>query len=392
MSRVNRNWKRILPLLCAAALMVGGCGNDLGDPAEQNPDPPAGTPDPAPQEQDPVGVWKHETGPFVTYYDDGESTWEGQYFVLYADGTARITYLHLQTDAVLCYDFFYTVIDDVLLFGWNDSYRENIFNESGFLVFDLPDDNTLVLDGGYDEPSVFSRQPAVPPEFDCGTLETVASFTDLAQQPHYDSGLAFDGMDLWFTAENDKTYPVSPDTGALGTPIALSTAPYVHAMQGDNFWSHDDDEIAQRRSMANVMIDTVDTDNDLMAKMDIHALAFDPVESMLWIHGRDTAANKNRFLKVDATGEPDVLVDSIDFPLYSEALTWDGTHLWMLYGEEPQLLVKIDVSTFKAVRSYLIDEPYVYFYGIAAADGNIFMIGRDDDADTGVLLEVKPID
>lgn len=393
-------------IVIMVGLIAAGCESGVGDPnpqdpAPQMPDPQSPNPPPPSQKPpakddeqpaDPSGIWKHETGPFASWTYDG-AEWKGEYLVLRPDGTFRMVIAETRTGALECYDGIYVTVDDILLVSFDyGGEGEFVFDEgSSFVVYSLPDESTLAFKSAGGDLTKFSRQTELPFEFDCHALTTVATFAGLEVFPDYESGLAFDGDQLWFTDyENGDVYPVDPITGALGTPIELSSARYVHATQGDEFWTSDGNDEAQRRSKADVLGDSIKTDTDLDLDFEITAMAFNPDNQTLWLHGYDYTDNVNRFHAVNAGAEPDVLLVSALFGPELVGATWDGTYLWGLTDNSPQALLQIHPRTFKVLVTYQLESSANYYNGIASVGSSTFLIGVDYNSESGVLTEVKP--
>lgn len=400
MQRAKENL--LLAMMVAAISMVAaGCESGVGgptpnDPAPSNPAP--GHPDNVPPAKgdeivkDPSGVWKHETGPFANYGYQGME-WVGQYLVLEKDGSFRMVMAETTTGALECYDGIYIAIHDAIFLSFDYGYAEEFFaEESSFLVFGLPDDNTLTLKGASEQPTTFRREAALPAAFNCGALEMVALFDNIPAYPDDDGGLAFDGVKLWFTDENDdKVYPIDPDTAALGTPITLDGARIVHASTGADFWGFHDSRVAERRNPANVQIDAVSTKTDLgVEDFYIEALAFNATNQTLWLHGYDEALGASRFLAVNAAAEPDVLLGNSPFPVTLTGVAWDGEYLWGLGRNEVQSVMLIHPRTFKVLATYKVPPDGVYYNGIAAVGDSLFLIAGDYRDYTAVLSEFKP--
>jgi hypothetical protein len=149
-------------------------------------------------------------------------------------------------------------------------------------------------------------------------------------------------------------------------------------------------EEAQRRSPADVEVDEVDTETDLGAELSIRGIAYDEVGNVLWLHGflRDQVVRA--FLRVNSDAEPDILISTDTFDTFISALTWDGTNLWALVGSgQNALIVQIDVGTIKAIATYRNPDPTVEWRGIAAVNGNLFLLG-EAGGNEGVLYEVTP--
>jgi hypothetical protein len=187
-------------------------------------------------------------------------------------------------------------------------------------------------------------------------------------------------------------YPIDPAAGTLGTPIVLTDANIVHAAQGDELWVHDGDRDAERRSKADVKSKTVETDNELGFDFEIRSLAFNPVNSTLWLHGYDYEDRVNRILVVNTSGASDILLSSPVIGLSVAAMTWDGSYLWALADENPASIYQIHPRTFKVLATYKLDsDAGAYYHGIASVGSSLYLIGSADNEFSGVLTEVKPV-
>lgn len=408
MNRLCRKLSTCLMATLVTASVVG-CGatgpqpSPTPDPTpapnptpDPNPTPqPTPSPDPDPfprpapeEEQDPSGVWRYQTGPIGQSFDyDFEFQFE--YLVLNSNGTMQLSLRSPSTGALRCWYGIHSVIEDTLFINIDYDY-DDFFGFTGFAFFFMPDENTLELIGVRGELSVLTREPELPQEFDCGTLNVLNRFDDLAVRPDDDTGLAFDGTVLWFTDNVDrKAYPIAPQTGTLGAPLDLTNGRYVHAAQGLDFWTHDQGPSAKRLTRANAIVDEVNTSTDLAEPLQLEALAFDSVDNVLWMHGYNSTDRVHRFLKVNAEVEPDALLDKADFDQFLLALTWDGASLWAITGY-PQSVIQIDASTMKAIATYRVPDGQIEWQGIAAIDSSLFLIGDDYRNRAGVLIEVQP--
>jgi hypothetical protein len=255
--------------------------------------------------------------------------------------------------------------------------------------------DTLRLTDNLGVTLIFSRATAVAPAFECLALAEQQRFTGLPE-PDYSTGLAFDGLSLWYTELNTgMVYPVDPGTGAAGTPVDLgffSQYAYVHAAQAGDFWTHCNcggNEKAVRRSPGGSDVDTVDTDVDLGEKLGIRALAFDPAAGVLWIAGNSADSYAGRLLQVATDVEPDTLVSSAAFATELRALAFDGSNLWGLTQDAPQSVLRIDPATARATATYAVPAASVDWRGVAAVAGQIFLVGATP-SNEGVLVAYAP--
>jgi hypothetical protein len=165
----------------------------------------------------------------------------------------------------------------------------------------------------------------------------------------------------------------------------------VHAAQGDHLWLFDTAggmEVAQRRTLAGGVVDEVDTDDDLSYDVSIDALAYDG-SGVLWIFGESDADDVYRFLRIDATEEPDVLLNTYEFDLALRAAASDGTHVWVIVNESPYEVLELDPADFAVVATYSAPDRTTSWRGIASVGEHLVLLGTDY-LDRGVLVEVQP--
>lgn len=338
------------------------------------------------EKTDPTGVWRFESGPFLSgpYINSVPA-----YMVFNADGSGRLTMVHPETGIVSCSNLFHTRIDGVALFVSfiYDGYSENLEGAS-FLLYDLPDDNTLEIVTSSGQPSIFRREAEIPAEFNCRPVSAVQEVANFGVAPYYDSGLAFDGAVLWFgNRDAYMVQPVTPDGGMLSTALPANMSHAVHAIQNGDFWMAQGQQL-QRRTTADAFVDDVRMFTDLGVDFHADAAAFIPGESVLWAFGENEDDREMQFVKIDAEAEPDVLLEKVRFDTYIEALSWDGTHMWALTGDLVSTIARIDMSTFKAVATYEIPSRYNW-RGIAAVGSRIFLIGEQRNDYGGVFMEIS---
>jgi hypothetical protein len=234
----------------------------------------------------------------------------------------------------------------------------------------------------------FERASAVEAAFECVELPETRRFTGLPK-PNYWTGLAYDGTSLWYEAEAGGVYPVDPATGNVGTPASL-VAPFthVHAVQGGDFWTHcacGGSREAWRVTAAGVFVDEVRPGSDFGSELSVDAIARDDVGAALWLYGYSYEAQTRRLLQVQSDLEPDVLLASVDVGFYVRALTWDGSALFGLQGTT---LYRIDPLTGLVTATYTLPDSTVEWYGVAAANGELWVVGRSGG--DGVLVSVAP--
>jgi hypothetical protein len=254
---------------------------------------------------------------------------------------------------------------------------------------------------------LLSALAVLAPSFGCGgggdggdggdaNLPVTATFDLGALFPHSFTGLAYDGTFLWFEDDvGGQVYPVNPDTGAVGAPIALGPSPHVHAVQADAFWTHcgcGGSREAQLRTKTDTLLDEISTETELGFPLGlrVRGIAFDSVAGIVWLHGQDRETDVRQFVGVDASGEPDVTVSGSTFDSSIRSMTWDGAHMWALAdGAGGQVVERIDMTTFEVVQQFAAPRSDVDWQGIASVAGRLFLVGTTA-ATTGILIEVAP--
>src|SRR5262245_7383024 len=345
-----------------------------------------------------TAAWRWVSGPAFAGPPFSDQDFEGtlRFLVLNDDGTLELLSQDEGSDTLFCNHGVYSTTHDGLVL----EIRREFSSVTILFLRDQPDGQTLVLTDVTGEESVFDREAAVPASLECLTLNVQTVHSGYSAVPTFFTGLAFDGTFLWFTDENEEdVFPIDPMTGALGVPVQLVASQFqmVHACQGTDFWTHcrcGGSQEAQRRTQADVFVDQVDTENDLLNEISVRGIAYDAVGNVLWLHGFGRDDRIARFLQVDSNAEPDVLLSSDDFNVDLLSIAWDGTNMWGITSI--QNIVRIDVGTFKATATYETPDVNVEWRGIASAPASsgigtsLYLIGRDTVTGEGVLAEVQP--
>lgn len=387
-------------LVAALAGCVPQMAEDLApSPDSMTPDtgndsnPPDAAPDNAVPPKDIVGVWKRQSGELAIV---DSSLGKLGFLEFDSSGIANLSIRDPESNVLICEDALFTKVSDdaVLLDGGASRLAGRAFFSTRVALVDMPDDDTLrLLDDTSNELAVFQRVASIPDEEQCDTLDIVAEF-DGFDEAHYGAGLAFDGTSLWYTRDSDgKVIPIDPATGAAGTPLdLLPNFNKVHAAQDGDFWAVcfcGSTDLIQRRNAAAAVVDAI-PDSITPFSFDERAIAFDPVEKIVWVHGSNRDKNGQPvFLKIDAEQEPDVLVSTFDFNFSFEAITYDGK---FLYGIASYLnvIVQIDPASGKAVATYqLPDRRNVEWDALAIVDSDFYVLGDDYRDGTSFLVQLS---
>lgn len=342
------------------------------------------------------GTWAYVSGPAFTAgaFADDDTNSTPRYLVLDPDGRATLIRQEQTSEVVFCTEGVFTFDDEALFLQLDLRFEwETTIFRLGLVGGEMH------LKDSAGNTSVFAAVGSLPAAFRCGTLTEHSRHAGLSEFPSFFTGLAWDGASLWFTTDDYEVVPISPLTGVVGPPIffGFDQFRHVHAAQGTDLWIHcgcGHNEEAKRKTQAGVVLDTVDTLDDLGEELALHAIAFDPANSTLWLQGFSFLLQNGRIMKVSSDLEPDVLVQTVDFDVRLRSWTWDGTWLWGITLQ--QSVVRIDPVTLKSVATYESPDPSIEWAGIASAPAtagggaSLYLIGQDDLTSEGVLIEVQP--
>lgn len=349
---------------------------------------------PAPEPEPTLfGNWRMTAGSFFV-----DLEFKSEMLVLNEDGTGEWMLKHPLSNALLRIDLLHVLQGDTL-------------SVSFLLQGGIGGDYTMVLDGidgmrlaGRDSTpaglvegriATFEREPELPVSLRMRSLTVVNRFDELSR-PSKINDLVSDGTALYFQTpdiEFGAMQKIDPDTGAiLDSFTSFAGAQNIQTTQDGGFWSHCGcGGSNDARLTDGTVSDTVDTE-DLSAKIQIHAMAFDPAARRLWLTGSNNQG-KFKMLEVDADAEPDVLIESRTFAHRPDGLTTDGTDLWVIInvigGANTSTIVQIDKTTLKAIATYESPDPDVEWTGITFHNDRLFLLGADA-ADEGVIVEVAP--
>jgi hypothetical protein len=338
---------------------------------------------------DVAGIWHYTTG--GSSGDSilaGETDSKPEFITLNADGTGRLNLVDPDTGVLTCGRFAYSR-------GTGLSVDLSQFSFSGTAVWQgQVEGDTLSLSDAAGNTSTFERAAEVAPEFECKTFTENARFEGLPE-PESFSGLAFDGTSLWYEEENtEMIQQVDPASGALGTPVDLSSSQFshVHAMQAGDFWAHcgcGGSQEAQRRTMADVFVDEVDTENDLGEEISVRGIAYDPAGARLWLQGSmREGARSGVLLEVDSDAEPDVLISTKELDVSLRSMTFDGTNFWGVSGSGgSQVVIQFNPNA-QVLATYESPDNNINWIGIAAVAGQLYIVG--ESTGSGVIIAVTP--
>lgn len=383
------NTKTLWVTLLGLLLMTTGCP-PVGDEMVPLPMPGASDPDPTPSPGQPnppekpvdvprvTGVWERTNGNFLDYETFGRDL---EYLVFSDTGVVTVIVREPESNILMCFESLFSRLSDDALFISNGGSQTEGIRGSQIVFFSMADDDSLeLIDDTRGTLTTFRRAAELPEESQCGTLIETGRF-DGYPEPHYATGLAFDGTSLFYTADSNDILPIDPTTGAVGTPITLATGSrFVQAVQSDDFWLNcycSTAEFIKRRTRAGTDVDIV-TSAELGMEFFAKAAAFDESEKILYVLGEDESAGRaSTILKVNAESEPDVLLDAAPLGYFNiDAATMHDGALFAVLGY-PQQIVQIDPATLKAVKSFAIPTEFIEWYGIASVGDDLVMLGEN---------------
>jgi hypothetical protein len=237
------------------------------------------------------------------------------------------------------------------------------------------------------ETVAFERVDAVPAEYVCGELAVTKLYTGLPT-PDNNTGLAYDGTQLWYTLDEfpSNLQSVDPGTGTPGATVAALTYPLVQGCQGTDFWlTQSGSRKTQLRQPDDTLLDDVDTDLGLLTPVTVDAVTYDSDNHELWIHGNDSLGAR-QMLRVDSDAEPDALISADPLDVEIEALAWRSDSLWALIDARAYFVVQFD-SALTPVRTYAAPRPQAEWRGLAWVDDSLYLIG--EERDEGVLVQTQ---
>ncbi len=325
------------------------------------------------------GVW-HRTST-ETMQAGGDT--ELDYMVLNDDYTAVFHFRSPSLGLFVCHHGLFLPGPGIMFLAFPNLFEGTLMGQ-----YEMVDANTVSMVSPDGETIVFEHVDALPAEYVCGELAVTNTFTALPR-PDSDSGLAYDGTQLWYTLDASlNLQPVAPGTGAAGAPVAALTYPYVQACQGTDFWLiQSGSKKTQLRNQGNVLMDEVDTDVGLATPTTIHAVTYDADDHVLWIHGTASGLGVGQMLRVNSDAEPDVLIGVNPLDVEIEALAWHSATLWALIDAGPYIVVQFDPVTLVPVRTYLTPRPEAHWRGLAWIGDSLYLIG--DEAGEGVLVQTQ---
>jgi hypothetical protein len=329
----------------------------------------------------PVGIWERTNGLMLLGYVGTVDL-----MVLEADGTAKLS----------------TRIDSGIACGRalhakgaaNDLFLDSSVTGSGaakLFQFRAPDPERLDLVDSSGNVISFARHAEVPSDLACGEVQVVARFSDLPDP--VGGGLAFDGAALWYTDRDGHEVSVDPSSGAPGATLDL--AGEIAAAAGQSFWMTHVDQ--SRREDVTLMarngavLDVVTTPVVAGDSPSVKGVAVDPQSDRVFLM-TSAQDGTDPLFSVRTAGEPDTFSTLGDGGRDRSTIAFDGRDIWALTFRSNNL-VRIDPQTGAAVQTFLLPGGLVRWNGIAAVNGDLFVVGVEFTAqfeEHGVLIRVRP--
>ncbi|MCA9256986.1 MAG: hypothetical protein KDA33_15160 [Phycisphaerales bacterium] len=396
--------KQTMTMLLACMCVMGAvaCDPQKGEDLLPMPDPvvdPTNPGDPTDAPNDPnneppardiKGVWKRTSGRLSIvdpFFGDIE-------FVSFDEtGVMRLSIRDSRTNVLHCQDAVFSRLSDdtIIMDGGFDFFVDRAYFGTRVALLDMADDDSLNLrDDTRGESAAFERVAEIPEVSLCNSLTKVADFKEL-DEPGGGTGLVFDGTSLWYTRRDDSmTIPVNPENGDAGLGhIFTSSFRVAQAIQDGKFWlscNCGSSTVAELKTTADVVEEQVSV-TEVGFDFDTDAIAFDDVLDELWMFGFDRDNNRSVFVRMDATQEPDVVLDVFEFSYFFDSIAHDGEFLYGLDGDLLSI-IQIDPQTGKAVATFPLPDERVDWRALEFVDGDFFVLGEEFDSNDGRLIRL----
>jgi len=323
------------------------------------------------------GVWRYREGGALS-----EGTFVPTFLALNADGTGSLNRRQPATSVLSCTKLRYARGGGVPTLTLQQEHSVSLVGvvTEGSDVLRITDDLGT---------SVFDRAEQIDPAAECALLTETRRLTDVPV-PFSGGGLAFDGTNFVYLNDDFDPVVVNATTGATGSPptlAGLGRMPY--AAEGGDFWGLcgcGGNDVAVRSSVTGTTVDEV-RPADFGEPTFLQSLAVPPTGGQLFLlASRGGSAFSARLLLVNTAAEPDTLLTAFDFDAPLGSFAHDGTSLWGLTGRQ---VVRIDPQTARATGTFLIPDASTDWIAIAAAGGQVFLVGRTS-GNEGVIGTFTP--
>lgn len=224
--------------------------------------------------------------------------------------------------------------------------------------------------------TVFTKTDEVPASEAC-TVATVTVLPLPYSFPGYFGNLASDGTNLWYQNTVGDLVAIDPLTGTTAsTPVASPGFPI--ASQGGDFWTMchcGGDDVIRRWTLPNTAVDDVDMSTLLGSggySLDSAGVSTD---GTLWVSGYRYDTASSMLAQLDTTGEPDILLQTLEGPLDNGQITFLGADRWVIASGLTQKLARVGPGGL-AVETLSLPGTF-YPYSIASHGGALYVTSED---------------
>ena len=365
------------------ALFIG-CATNVAPPL---PIEQPGDVAPLPAARGLIGTWQVDEPGLLSFLGDFVST--PMYVAFRPDGNGRVHSFDARSGSYECQPFNFVDLEVGVQIG-------SLNVGSLLMLYDIFDEAQLELVDSFGARALLTRTEGIPAELQCGSVEVVNTIETLPERPHYATGLAYQGVilgqnvpGLWYTGDSRISYAVNPETGELVTTSAFSEARYVQAAEGISLWNtcNCGSDIVQRRTHLNGLIDDIEHFRLPDVDFSTGAAAFDSVNNELWVSGTDHELGGEFIKRINAQGEPDVVVATLPATRIEAMSSFDG-RTWAL--KQTGTILEIDRATGKTLKAFEAPKILAEWHGIAVVGDRVFLIGeREGLFDSGILVEAR---
>lgn len=234
--------------------------------------------------------------------------------------------------------------------------------------------------------TVFTRTDEVPATEAC-TFATTTVFPLAASFPGYSGNLASDGTYLYYQTSADVLVALDPMTGTTASTLAGSPGFPIAAEANGDLWTmcHCGGDMLRRWTLPSTNVDDVDVEDLLGSGFSIEGAAVSG--GRLWVPGYRYDTGTSVLMEIDATGEPDVLVQTHTGPLDGRPVTFVDGERWVLaYGLTPKI-ARVGTDG-RAAETLSLPSSVDYPYGFTS-HGGVFYVTVYDDLYQSALVRIE---
>lgn len=334
-----------------------------------------------------AGDWQYVSGPIFQHPGTYPLDLAVDYLSFAKDGTGTV-FGSLPSGVHGCAGVLFSVINKSTV----AIDAPEIDDGSRLFRWSKPDGNTLVLTDDLGNESTFTLAASIPAASQCAVQAAATSF-DLAKTPGYQSGLAFDGANLFYRDDS------GPQMAAVSAANGSSIATYPisaqwrnpQAYQTGGFWmgcACGGDDSLQKRSSADALLDTLNI-SDLALSGSFGGVATDGATDLYIGTFLSGPTGGPHLLHVDTTATGTVLSNVAVDVLYSSLATDASGHLWGVATAWGPILAEIDETTGTPLQQFDLP-PDSDWRGMAFANGSLYLVGYpiEDPTKAGVLARI----